>query len=111
MNDVKAFITETLTSELSPQFLEVADESYMHSTGAGAQSHFKVTVVTDAFTDMRLIARHRKVNGLLAEALAGPVHALALHTYTEQEWQKRGGAVNASPACLGGSKFDDTGNP
>ena len=101
---VKPFIEQQLTDELAPQYLEVLDESYMHNVPDGAQSHFKVTVVTDAFIGQRLIGRHRQVNGLLADALAGPVHALALHTYTPEEWTARGEQAFASPACRGGSK-------
>ncbi|MCE7766679.1 BolA family transcriptional regulator, partial [Pseudomonas putida] len=35
--------------------------------------------------------------------LMSQFHALALHTYTPQEWQKIGVAP-ASPTCAGGSK-------
>lgn len=105
--NVKAFIESTLTEALSPQLLDVQDESHMHNVPEGAQSHFKVTVVTDRFEDKRLIARHREINTLLADALEGPVHALALHTHTPKEWEARGGTVAESPACLGGSKFDN----
>lgn len=105
MVDVKAFIEQQLTEALSPVYLEVLDESHMHNVPPGAQSHFKVTVVTSDFENVRRVPRHQKVNGLLAEALQGPVHALALHTYTPEEWEARGGSVNASPNCLGGSKL------
>ena len=102
--NVKEFIQSTLTNALSPSFLQVDDESHMHNVPDDAQSHFKVTVVSDKFEEMRLIARHRKVNALLDEALKGSVHALALHTYTTKEWRERGGEITNSPACLGGSK-------
>lgn len=103
---VKAFIEEQLTTHLSPVFLQVVDESHMHNVPEGAQSHFKVTVVSEQFAGSRLIGRHRQVNTLLADALSGPVHALALHTYTPQEWQDRGNEIVQSPACRGGSKAD-----
>ena len=38
----------------------------------------------------------------MAEWLAGPVHALALHTYTPDEWQRVGEAPE-SPDCRGGT--------
>tara|TARA_B100002049_G_C15932030_1_gene312605 strand:+ start:237 stop:557 length:321 start_codon:yes stop_codon:yes gene_type:complete len=103
---VKTFLEEAIRSALSPLYLEVLDESFMHNVPEGAQSHFKVTVVSDVFEGKRLLARHREVNALAAEALAGPVHALALHTYTSKEWEARGGESLASPNCLGGSKHD-----
>ncbi|WP_218398082.1 BolA family protein [Alteromonas lipotrueae] len=102
--NVKEFIESTLTRALSPALLNVEDESFMHNVPDGAQSHFKVTVVTDAFEGKRLIARHREINTLVDEALKGPVHALALHTYTPTEWVARGGEALTSPVCLGGSK-------
>lgn len=103
---VKAFLESTIETALNPQYLEVVDESLMHNVPEGAQSHFKVTVVSDTFEGKRLIARHREINGLAAEALQGPVHALALHTYTPAEWEARGGQSLVSPNCLGGSKHD-----
>ncbi|RDV28013.1 BolA family transcriptional regulator [Alteromonas aestuariivivens] len=103
MQDVKQYIESQLNSALAPLFLQVADESHMHNVPPGAQSHFKVTVVSEKFNGTRLIARHRQVNALLAEALQGPVHALAMHTYTPDEWRARGGEIVDSPQCRGGS--------
>lgn len=102
---VNAFIESQLNTHLQPVFLDIQDESHQHNVAPGAQSHFKVTIVSEAFEGQRLIARHRQVNALLADALAGPVHALALHTYTPQEWTARGEQSFASPACRGGSKL------
>lgn len=102
--NVKSFIKQHLEDGLAPIYLHIEDESHMHNVPAGAQSHFKVTVVSEAFVGQRLISRHRTVNQLLAEALQGPVHALALHTFTLSEWEKRGGSVIASPACRGGEE-------
>jgi len=53
---------------------------------------------------LRKVARHQQVYAALAAQLAGPVHALALHTYTAAEWQARQEAAPESPDCLGGSK-------
>lgn len=100
--NVQSFIEQQLTSALPLAFLDIQNESHMHNVPANSQTHFKVTVVSDAFIGQRLVARHRSINALLAEALAGPVHALALHTYTADEWTARGGSINPSPACRGG---------
>jgi BolA protein len=98
---------EQKLQNLQPLLLRVENESHMHSVPANSETHFKVTLVTEAFTGLRLLQRHRKINQLLAEELAGPVHALALHTYTTQEWEQKHGAVPDSPNCLGGSKQDN----
>jgi BolA protein len=44
------------------------------------------------------------VYAALAPQMEGPVHALALHTYSPGEWQQRQGDAPTSPPCLGGSK-------
>lgn len=100
--NVHAFIEQQLSGAIPLTFLDIQNESHMHNVPANSQTHFKVTVVSDAFVGQRLIARHRTINDLLADALAGPVHALALHTYTPDEWAARGGVITASPACRGG---------
>ena len=100
----KTRIEETLGAGLAPLHLEVLDESHMHSVPPGSESHFKVTVVSEAFEGRRLLERHRAVNAALADELEASVHALALHTLTPEEWFARGGTVPESPPCLGGSK-------
>jgi BolA protein len=101
----KTRIEQALSDVLRPMHLEVLDESHMHSVPEGAESHFKVLVVSDTFRDEKLVARHRRVNALLSDELNGGLHALAIHAWTPQEWfDKGGGAAPASPECMGGSK-------
>ncbi|RUO25170.1 BolA family transcriptional regulator [Aliidiomarina minuta] len=99
---VEQRIESLLRQNLTPDYLEVVNESHMHG-GSATESHFKVIVVSTHFSGQRLLARHRQINKLLADELAGPVHALAMHTYTPEEWQEEQQAPD-SPACLGGSK-------
>ena len=101
---VQQSIEAKLGTRFAPLHLEVVNESHMHSVPPGSESHFLVTVVSEPFTGRRLVERHRAVNEALAGELAGPVHALALHTLTPEEWFARGGSVRESPPCLGGSK-------
>ena len=100
----QAEIEGKLGEGLSPLHLQVDDESHLHNVPVGAQSHFRVTAVSEVFRDKPLVARHRLVNGLLAEEFASGLHALALHTWTPEEWFDKGGRVPESPPCLGGSK-------
>ena len=98
-------IQETIQTKLqaiSPQYLEVVNESSSHNVPDGSETHFKVVVVADAFEGERLIKRHRQINTLLADELAGAVHALGIHAYTQAEWTQRFGAVPESPDCRGG---------
>ena len=96
-------IEQTLGTELALLHLEVLDESGNHSGPDGAQSHFKVVAVSPDFQDQSRLDRHRTVNGLLSPEFAGGMHALAIHAYTQDEWQARYGEAPMSPPCAGGS--------
>ncbi len=80
---VKGQIEEKLSRALQPESLNVVDESHLHAGHAGSrpggETHFRVTVVAKSFAGKSRVERHRMVNNVLAEELAGPVHALALH--------------------------------
>ena len=99
-------IQERLLAAFEPVHLELENESHSHSVPANSETHFRVVLVSGAFTGKRAVARHQAVYAVLAEELAGPVHALALHTYDPEEWRARGGDTPASPPCLGGSKAE-----
>ena len=101
---VQAVIEKKLTDAFLPEYLLVENESHMHNVPAGSEMHFKVQIVSDSFAGQMLIKRHRAVNKALAEELAGPVHALSMHTFTKEEWQERHGQIPDSPPCHGGGK-------
>lgn len=99
---MQSIIETKLTEKLSPDFLEVINESHMHS-GPATESHFKVIAVSTEFEGKMLIARHRIINAVLADELQ-QIHALALHTMTPEEHLEKEGKVADSPQCEGGSK-------
>lgn len=101
--NVRDTIEDKLRKGYAPSYIEVVDESHGHNVPAGAQSHFKVVLVSQAFSDMRAVKRHQSLYATLDAELQGSVHALALHLYTPEEWHEKGGAPE-SPACLGGGK-------
>ena len=100
---IQATIQDKLTNEFEAAFLQVENESHMHNVAPGSESHFKVTIVSDTFKDQMLIKRHRRVNKTLAQELE-QIHALALHTFSPDEWEARAGQVADSPHCRGGGK-------
>lgn len=103
---VQQSIETKLADGITLDHLEVVNESHMHNVPANSETHFKVVLVSESFKAKRPVARHQMVYGLLQDELAGPVHALALHTYTAKEWQENHGEAPMSPPCLGGSKAD-----
>ncbi|MFK7828408.1 MAG: BolA family protein [Congregibacter sp.] len=103
---VQIQLRERLQRHFEPVWLEVENESHMHSVPVDAETHFRVVMASDSFAGKRPVARHQLVYAELADLLAGPVHALALHLYEPGEWAAREAEAPASPDCLGGSKAD-----
>ena len=91
---VATIIREKLTSALSPTHLEIEDDSARHAghhheggmdARPGGESHFNLEVVSAAFEGKGRVERQRMINPLLAEELAGPVHALSIRARTPSE--------------------------
>jgi BolA protein len=79
---VKHTIEKKLTHQLQPDFLEVIDESEQHRGHGGwregGETHFAVRIQAKAFDDLSRVQAHRLVHDILAEELAGPIHAFRL---------------------------------
>lgn len=75
-------IEAALRIAFAPRFLEVVDESEAHRGHAGYQdggeSHFRVTVESEAFQGLSRIARHRAVHDAIGASLMTEIHALAI---------------------------------
>ena len=99
-NEIEAIISKAFT----PENIELVNESYMHSVPTGSESHFKLVLVSEQFAGLRSVARHQKVYAAMGDMMQ-KIHALALHTYTPEEWKTQGAAPD-SPQCHGGSKHD-----
>lgn len=93
-----------LSSSLSLDHIEIINESHLHNTPPDSESHFKAILVSDDFVQKMPVKRHQMVYSLLTEEMQHSIHALALHTYTPDEWQERQQQAPSSPDCKGGSK-------
>ena len=100
---LQAIIESKLTAQLAPIFLSVENESHMHNVAKNSQTHFKLIIASEAFAGINKVKQHQLVYQILADELAGSVHALALHTFTPQDWDANQRDL-ASPNCMGGSK-------
>lgn len=100
--NMQSVIENKLRETFNPQHLNIENESHLHG-GPATESHFNITVVADAFTTQSLVKRHQGIYKLLSAELQGEVHALALHTYTPDEWESRHQLAPKSPDCKGGS--------
>lgn len=86
-----------LTAAFQPEVLEIENESHKHSSGLGAESHFKVLVVAPAFQGQSRVERQRRVHEVVAEELKSGIHALSLRLLTPEERAQAEGF--ATPNC------------
>ena len=73
-------ITAALTARLQPSALDVQDDSHLHAGHAGAREgrHFSVVVVSERFTGLTRVARHRLIYDSLNQLIPRGIHALAI---------------------------------
>jgi acid stress-induced BolA-like protein IbaG/YrbA len=60
------------------------------SVTTDGQGHYEAVVVSASFAGKRSLQRHQLVYGTLGERVGRDIHALALQTFTPEEWQARG---------------------
>lgn len=74
---------------LAPARLELLDESAQHAGHAGAapggNTHWRLTIVSAAFTGKPVVARHRMVYQALGDLMQHPIHALAIVARAPEE--------------------------
>ena len=73
-------IAVALRSALQPTTLDVQDDSHLHAGHAGAREgrHFSVKLVSERFTGLSRVARHRLVYDSLKPLIDSGIHALAI---------------------------------
>lgn len=88
-----ARIDAQLRQALDATHVEVVDESEHHVGHAGAASgagHFRVCVVSQSFEGKARLAAQRLVYAALADMMESEIHALAIRTFTPDDWASRG---------------------
>jgi BolA protein len=83
LDQIRALVQE----RLAPIRLELLDDSARHAghAGAGAGGHFRLRIVSKAFSGLPLVQRHRLVHDALAPLFGSEIHALALETTAPDE--------------------------
>lgn len=103
MKSIEASIHEKVSRVFQPHYLDLQNESSGHNVPAGSETHFRLIVVTDKFAGVSRVNRQRQVYEILGEERARGLHALALWTYTPEEWENAPQNPQ-SPLCHGGGK-------
>jgi BolA protein len=86
---IKHQMEEKISAAFSPSRMEITDNSHQHAghaeAGDATETHFHVEIVSGFFSGKSRPMRHRMVYEVLAEELAGDVHALAISALTPDE--------------------------
>lgn len=85
--DLAATVRQRL-AVLTPQSLELNDDSERHAGHAGARAggrHYRLRIISPCFTGLGRLARHRLVHEALGDLLHGPIHALGVQALTPAE--------------------------
>lgn len=89
MQSVTETIRRKLDARFKPMVLSVTDDSAMHAGHTGSrpqgESHFSVSIVSDSFTGLTRVARHRLVYEALGEEFKEGLHALVIQALTPKE--------------------------
>jgi len=83
---VQEMIEKKLRVAFNPDALEVINESHLHaghhndglSFDGNGETHFRVKIVSQIFSGMKRLDRHRAVNHVLEAELNHNIHALAI---------------------------------
>ena len=81
MNDRQQKINDALTNAFSPDELRIKDQSHLHAGHAGARDgrgHFDVFIVSDGFSGLNRVQRHRVVYAALGELMETDIHAVRI---------------------------------
>lgn len=83
-------IRDRINQALAPVHLEIIDDSHLHAGHAGAAGgggHFSVRVVSEKFSNHKLIDRHRMVYQAVGDLMPAEIHALSITAITPEEQQ------------------------
>lgn len=86
MTAIEAKLRERLAA-LSPSRVELIDESARHAGHALARggAHFRLKIVSEAFSGKNTLARHRLIYDTLGELMRQDLHALSISAFAPEE--------------------------
>ena len=86
MSELAQLLQSRLVS-LAPAVVEITDDSAKHAGHAGNNGggHLSAKIVSNAFSGLSTVARHRAVFALVADLMPHRIHALSLTVLTPEE--------------------------
>ena len=87
MNNTVEKLENCLRMALNPSLLTIQDDSALHAGHAGntGGGHFSIVIVSDAFTGIPLIKRHKLVYEATADLMKTEIHGLSIQAKAPTE--------------------------
>ncbi len=91
--DTVTNIKVTLQEKIGAAIVEISDRSELHKHHQGRMNapagsgHYDAIIVAESFAGKTMMQQHRMVYAALADQMQTTIHALALKTYTPEQWQ------------------------
>ena len=83
---ISEIIKKKLTDKIDTSHIEIIDESYKHAGHAQSSGgHFRLHIISDDFSGLSLIERHRLIYGILGDMIQNEIHALSINAKTSNE--------------------------
>lgn len=100
MDKIKQSMIQKLQSAFQVIALELENESHLHHRPKGAETHFKLLVVSDDFAGQSRVDRQRKIQNLFDEERALGLHALSIRALSGREWEMQKADIQfVTPNC------------
>ena len=96
-NAIESKIINQLNSSFKLSSLKIVNESFMHNVPEGAESHFKIVIVSNQFKEQKMMQRHKAIYKALGEIMSS-IHALSIHAFDEKEFDENP-LILDSPQC------------
>ena len=94
---IESKIINQLNSSFKLSSLKIVNESFMHNVPEGAESHFKIVIVSNQFKEQKMMQRHKAIYKALGEIMSS-IHALSIHAYDDKEFDENP-IILDSPQC------------
>lgn len=96
---VKQTLEHKLSQAFAPKYLQLINESHSHRVAPGAETHFKVIIVSDHFSGENRVHRHRTIHKVLQQELDDSLKALSIQAFSPEEWSQNA-TIISSPPCV-----------
>ena len=90
-------IVSKLNEAIKVENLFLDNESFMHNVPANSETHFKLVIVSNDFTELTNVKRHQCIYNALNDTMSR-IHALSIQAFTHDEYLKNP-IILKSPDC------------